>query len=166
MFKKVIIALAIAVALPVVAAAQKFGVVDISSIFNAMPETTAAQNQLSEASKKYEEEYSKIAAEVDKKVEEYQALDASTPESIKERRLQEVQELHAKAEQFSKTASEDLQKQQQQLMAPIEQKIFDAIKAVGQEGSYTFIFQDGSAAYQGSDVVNVTAAVKAKLGIK
>jgi outer membrane protein len=166
MFKKVIIALAIAVALPVVAAAQKFGVVDVNSIFTVMPETTSAQNQLAEASKKYEEEYKKIAEEVDKKFQEYQSLDASTPESIKERRLQEVQELNAKADKFRQTASEDLQKQQQQLMAPIEQKIFDAIKAVGQEGNYTFIFQDGMAAYQGSDVVDVTTAVKTKLGIK
>jgi outer membrane protein len=166
MFKKVIIALAIAVALPVVAAAQKFGVVDVNSIFTVMPETTSAQNQLAEASKKYEEEYKKIAEEVDKKFQEYQSLDASTPESIKERRLQEVQELNAKADKFRQTASEDLQKQQQQLMAPIEQKILDAIKAVGQEGNYTFIFQDGMAAYQGSDVVDVTTAVKTKLGIK
>ena len=59
----------------------------------------------------------------------------------------------------------DLQRQQQQLMAPIEQKVTDAIKAVGQEGSYTFIFQDGMALFAGSTVEDVTPAVKAKLGI-
>jgi outer membrane protein len=166
MFKKVIIALAIAVALPVVAAAQKFGVVDVNTIFAAMPESTAAQNQLAEASKKYEEEWKKIADEVDKKVQEYQALDASTPESIKERRMQEVQELDAKATKFRQTAQEDLQKQQQQLTAPIEQKLFEAIKAVGQENGFTFIFPEGVAAYQGSDVVDATPLVKAKLGLK
>jgi outer membrane protein len=166
MFKKVIIALAIAAMLPVAAAAQKFGVVDINAIFTAMPESTAAQNQLTEASKKYEDEYKKIAEEVDKKIQEYQNLAADTPESIKERRAQEVTELDQKAQRFRQTASEDLQKQQQQLMAPIQQKIVDAIKAVGQEGNYTFIFEEGASAYQGSDVVNVTSAVKAKLGIK
>jgi outer membrane protein len=166
MFKKVIIALAIAAMLPVVAAAQKFGVVDVNAIFTAMPESTAAQNQLNEASKKYEEEWKKIAEEVDKKMQEYQNLAADTPESIKERRLQEVQELDQKAQRFRQTAADDLQKQQQQLMAPIQQKIVDAIKAVGQEGSYTFIFEDGASVYQGSDVVDVTSAVKTKLGIK
>jgi outer membrane protein len=166
MFKKVIIALAIAAMLPVVAAAQKFGVVDVNAIFTAMPESTAAQNQLNEASKKYEEEWKKIAEEVDKKMQEYQNLAADTPESIKERRLQEVQELDQKAQRFRQTAADDLQKQQQQLMAPIRQKIVDAIKAVGQEGSYTFIFEDGASVYQGSDVVDVTSAVKTKLGIK
>ena len=44
MIKKIAIALAaVAIALP--AAAQKFGVVDANSIFTAMPETTAANNQ-------------------------------------------------------------------------------------------------------------------------
>ena len=71
-----------------------------------------------------------------------------------------------KAQRFQQTANEDLQRQQQQLIAPIEQKLLDAIKAVGQEGSYTFIFQEGSAPFVGADVKNVTADVKAKLGIK
>lgn len=166
MLKKIIIALAIAVALPVMAQAQKFGIVDAQQILNAMPEFTAMQTQLSEASKKYEEEFKKANEEVDKKYAEYQALAEDTPASIKERRLQDVQELAMKAQRFQQTANEDLQRQQQQLIAPIEQKLLDAIKAVGQEGSYTFIFQEGSAPFVGADVKNVTADVKAKLGIK
>ncbi len=43
----------------------------------------------------------------------------------------------------------------------------DAIKAVGQEGGYTFVFPNEQSLilYQGADVVNITADVKAKLGI-
>lgn len=165
MFKKIIVAAAIVALLPVAAAAQKFGIVEANTIFAAMPESTAAQTQMAEASKKYEDEFKKLQEEVDKKFQEYQALAEDTPASIKERRLNEVQELSMKADKFRQTATEDLQRQQQQLMAPIEQKLMEAIKAVGQEGGYTFIFQDGSAAYQGADVVNVTDAVKAKLGV-
>ena len=53
-------------------------------------------------------------------------------------------------------------------MAPIQQKINDAVKAVGQEGNFTFIFpnEQGLLLYTGTDVVNVTALVKTKLGIK
>ena len=131
-----------------------------------MPETTAAQTQLQEVSKKYEAEYKKLEEEVNKKVQEFQALAADTPQSIKDRRQQEIQELAQKVETFQNTASQDIQRQQQQLMAPIQQKITDAIKAVGQEGSYTFIFENGMAAFQGADVVDVTPAVKAKLGLK
>ena len=53
-------------------------------------------------------------------------------------------------------------------MAPIQQKINEAVKAVGQEGNYTFIFphEEALLLYTGSDVTDVTNAVKAKLGIK
>lgn len=166
MLKKVIVVMAVALTMPVIAAAQKFGVVDVNTIFTAMPETTAAQTQLKEASEKYQEESKKLSEEIDKKYQEYQALPADTPESIKERRMQEIQELAQKVQAFNNTASQDLDKQQQQLMAPIQQKLVDAIKAVGQEGGYTFIFESALPAYIGGDVTDVTATVKGKLGIK
>ena len=52
-------------------------------------------------------------------------------------------------------------------MAPIQSKLNDAVKAVGAEGSYTFIFPNEPAMllYTGTDVVDVTPAVRAKLGI-
>ena len=55
MFKKIILVLALI--LPMSVFAQKFGVVDIDAIMQAMPETAAAQEQLNEASKKYENEF-------------------------------------------------------------------------------------------------------------
>lgn len=166
MLKKVLAVMAVTMLLPALAAAQKFGTIDVNAIFTAMPETTAAQTQLQEVSKKYEAEYKKLEEEVNKKVQEFQALAADTPQSIKDRRQQEIQELAQKVETFQNTASQDMQRQQQQLMAPIQQKIQDALKAVGQEGGYTFIFENGMAAFQGTDVVDVTPAVKAKLGLK
>jgi len=166
MLKKVIIALAFAFALPVLAAAQKFGTVDVNAIFSAMPESQAAQNQLTEASKKYEDEFKKLQEEFDKKFQEYQGLAADTPANIKERREQELQELSNKMQQFRNTAAQDLERQNQTLIAPIEQKLNEAIKAVGQEGSFTFIFQNGMPLFAGKEVIDITATVKAKLGIK
>lgn len=165
MIKKIIIAMAIAaIALP--AAAQKFGVVDVNSIFSAMPETTAAQTQITEASKKYEDEFKKLQDEFNKQFTEYQQLAADTPAAIKERREKELQELDQKMAQFRQTAQQDLQKQQQTLLAPIETKIHEAIKAVGQEGGYTFILQQEMPLFVGADVKDITADVKTKLGVK
>lgn len=165
MIKKVI--LAILFALPLSIYAQKFGVVDVESVITAMPEYNTVQTQVNEASKKYQEEFDKLSEEMNKKVTEFQTLDqdASTPQSIKERRMQEIQELDAKIQQFRNTASQDIQRQQQQLMAPVEQKFQEAITAVGQEGGYTFIFQKGMALYDGAGVIDVTNDIKAKLGV-
>lgn len=168
MIKRLI--LAVLVALPFSALAQKFGVVDLDNVFQAMPETATAQTQLTDASKKYEDEFQKLREEVDKLFAEYQNLqkDPATPDAIKERRLNELTERDQKVQQFRNTASQDLARLQEQLMAPIQQKINDAVKAVGQEGNFTFIFpnEQGLLLYTGTDVTNVTALVKTKLGIK
>ncbi len=166
MFKKIL--LAIAVALPMSAMAQKFGVVDIEAVFTAMPETTAMQTQLQETSKKYEDEFMKLQEEVNKLYADFQTIqeDANTPASIKERRLQEVQDRYAKVQQFRETAQQDLAKLEQQLSTPIQQKLTDAIKAVGAEGGYTFIMpNEGLLLYTGSDVTDVTPLVRTKLGL-
>lgn len=166
MIKKIILVVAAAIALPFVMNAQKFGVVDANDVLTNLPDFATMRDQIAEASKHYEDEFKKLQEEMDKKYAEFQGLPEETPNSIKELRLNELQELDQKMQQFRNTASQDLQRQQETMMAPIEQKLMEAVRAVGQEGGFTFIFQDGQALYQGTDVVNVTAEVKAKLGIK
>lgn len=167
MFKKIL--LAVALALPFGALAQKFGTVDLETLFQAMPETAAMQTQLTETSKKYEDEFAKLQEEVNKLYADYQSIqnDANTPESIKERRIQEIQERAQKVDQFRNTASQDLQRLQETLMVPIQAKITDAIKAVGAEGGYTFILPNEQSLllYTGADVTDITPAVRTKLGI-
>ena len=167
MIKKIL--LAIAIILPMSALAQKFGVVEIETVFKALPEYAAMDTQLRAASQKYADEFQKLRTELDKLYADFQAIadDANTPQSIKERRMQEIQERENKINQFRQTASQDLSRLQEQLIAPIQQKFVDAIKAVGQEGNYTFIFpnEQNLLLYQGADVINVTNAVKTKLGL-
>lgn len=168
MIKKTLAAIMIAIPMLVAAQAPKFGTVTVEPILEAMPERANVQTQLETASKTYEDEYKKLTEELDKKYGEFQKLseDKTTPDAIKERRMQEIQELQKKAQQFLQTAQQDLQRQQAQLMQPIEEKIMTAIKAVGQENGFTFILPEGVAAYQSTDVQDVTPLVKDKLGIK
>ncbi len=167
MFKKIFLALALI--LPLSGMAQKFGVVDIDQVFQAMPETAAMQTQLEELSKKYEAEFQKLQEEVSKLYTEYQTIqnDPATPESIKERRIQEITEKGQKVDQFRVTAQQDIQRQQETLAAPIQAKLTEAVKAVGAEGGYTFVFpnEQGLLLYVGADVTNITAEVRKKLGI-
>lgn len=167
MIKKIL--LAIAVAFPMCLSAQaKFGTVNAEEIITAMPEFTEAQNKVAEASKQYEDEYKKLNEELQKKFADYQTLeqDAATPQSIKERRLQEMQDLDKKAQQFLQTAQQDLQRQQAQMMQPIQDKMVQAIKSVGVNNGFTMIFPAEVPAYVSTDVVDVTPLVKTELGIK
>ncbi len=165
MMKKIL--LAILVALPMLAVAQspKFGVVDTQAVLEAMPDVKTVNEQIEAASKKYEDEFQKLQEQMNKEYADFQALDASTPESIKQRRQQEIQDLYQKLEQFRVTASQDLQRQQQQLMGPVVEKVTNAINSVGKENNLTFVFENTMPIYTGDDVIDITPLVKKSLGI-
>lgn len=96
------------------------------------------------------------------------ALGDTIPETIRARRMQEVQDSQSRIESFREMAAQDIQKQQEALFAPIQQKLMDAIKSVGAEGKYTYIFDLAYpiVIYQGAPSEDVTPLVKAKLGLK
>lgn len=164
MIKKIL--LAIMIAFPAMTFAQKFGMVDTNTLIQALPEVKEVQTQLEASAKKYDEEGANLQKEYQNKIQELQSLDQNTPEAIQKRRVEEIQGLEQKIQEFTQTARQDLQRQQEQLMQPIQKKIMDAIQSVGTEGGYTMIFENGISLFTGKDVVDVTSAVKAKLGVK
>ena len=162
--------LAALVALPMCLTAQtlKFGTINTQEIFNLMPDKVTAETTLKSVSEKYQAEYKKLQEEFEKKYKEFQALDANTLQSIKDSRLRELQENQQKIENFQQMAAQDIQKQQETLLAPITDKIQKAIQAVGAENGFTFIYDLSIPAilYSGNGAEDVTPLVKTKLGIK
>ncbi len=158
--------LAIMIALPMSVFAQKFGVINTQALMETMPEMKTVQEQMEASAKKYQAEFDKLKEEFDKKFTEFQALEESTPQTIKDRRMQEMQELDAKIQQFRETALQDQQRQPQQLMAPIQEKVMKAIQSVGDEGGFTFIFENMMPVFTGKDVTDITESVKTRLGVK
>ena len=82
--------------------------------------------------------------------------------------MQEIQEKAQKVDQFRNTAMQAVQQATEARMAPIQQKLMEAVKSVGVEGSYTFIFPNEPAMihYVGTDVTDVTPLVRTKLGLQ
>lgn len=168
MIKKIL--LAVALAIPMFASAQtlKVGIVDVEEVFQKMPDTKDAESKLAEVSKKYEDEYGKLQEEMKRRYDEIQALPEDELPAIKERKIRDFQEYQQKVAQFEQTASQDLQKVQQDLIAPIYQKINNAVQSVGQEGGYSLIEAKVATLvlYYGNPVVDITNEVKAKLGVQ
>lgn len=168
MLKKLILAALLAA--PMCLSAQnKIGSVNSQEVFSLMPDVKTAQSTLAEVSKKYETEFNALQEEFSKKLQEYQVLaqKQDTPEPLKQRREAELQALDTKIREFQGVAEQDLQRQQQTLMAPIQEKIMTAIKAVGDENGFTYIL-DLSAptiVYTGKDALDVTPLVKQKLNL-
>jgi outer membrane protein len=59
-----------------------------------------------------------------------------------------------------------MQKKGQELYAPIQKKMQDAIKAVGDEKGYAYILNPEILLYKGASSIDATPFVKAKLGLK
>lgn len=168
MLKKIL--LAVAVALPMFASAQtlKVGIVNTGDIIQAMPETTAAQTKLQDVQKKYQDEFTNLENEYKRRVEEFQNMKQDELPAIKERKSREIADYQQKIQAFMQEADNDIARQQQELMAPITQKIREAIESVGKEGSYSMIenYDPSLILYYAAPVEDITAKVKAKLGLK
>lgn len=169
--KKLIVMTLVAL-LPLLAVAQqqKIATVDVQAIYELMPEKAAAEASLQATSAQYQREYESVQQEFGQKYAAYQAIsaNASTPATIKERRMREIQDGDKKIQQFVAQADSDLQARERELTAPIRAKISEAIAAVGREGGYTYIIDvsGGRLAYSGPDAIDVTDAVKQKLGLQ
>lgn len=168
MLKKLL--LAVAVALPMFASAQtvKIGIVDTNAVMTAMPETTAAQTKMQEIQKKYQDESTRLEEEYKRMVDEFQKMKEDELPAIKERKTREINDYQQKIQSFMQTAEQDMQKQYQGLMAPIAQKLKEAIESVGKENSFSMIqnYSPDLILYYGAPVQDITPLVKAKLGLK
>ena len=156
--------------LPLMAMAQaRIGIVNSQQLFELMPEKAAAEAQLKALSDRYHAEYEMLRGEFDKKYADYQtvAADASTPETIKERRMQELQEGDQKMREFERQAAADLDAKRTALTKPLTDKLQAAIRQAGEQGDFDLVLDTAvtPVAYVGHRAVDITPMVKALLGL-
>jgi len=164
--------LAIALILPLTAFAQdlKFGYFNRAEIFQSMPETVAATKKLDDLSKNYEKELMTMQEDYQKKGSDFIAAKDSLPEAIKTRRMTEIQDLEQRLQSFYQDSQNEIKKTQQDLILPINTKLMAAVKAVGQDQGFIYIFDTSANAglmYWSVDkCVDVTNSIRAKLNLK
>lgn len=167
MFKK--IALILLLIAPMSLFAQKFGHIKSQEILTAMPEYTKAQTDIQTMQQQYENEMKVAQEDFQKKFTAFQQEQANLPKNILERRQNELQQLNERTMQMAQDAQRELEKSWMEMLQPIAKKIDDAIKTVGQEGGYVYIFDLNSTQipYVSETLsTDVTSIVKSKLGIK
>ena len=167
--KRVIII--VAALMPLLLMAQaRIGIVNSKQLFDLMPEKAAAEAQLKALSDKFHAEYQLLQNEFDKKYADYQtiAADASMPETIKERRVQELQESDKKMREFERRAASDIAAQRTALTKPITDRVQEAIRTAGEQGNFDLVLDTAvtPVAYTGPATVDITPMVKALLGLQ
>lgn len=164
--KKLIILLLMILPLGVFAQETKIAIVNSQEVLTAMPEFTNMQKSMTDMEAKYKAEMKVMDDEYQKKYAAYISQQDSLTENIKMRRMQELSDMQERTNNFTQIAQQDFQKKQQELFVPIQEKIKNAIEAVGAEKGYIYILEPQAVLYKGSAAIDATSFVKAKLGLQ
>lgn len=168
MLKKLALVLLCSLPFTLMAQETKLGHINSQEILSLMPERATIEKQMGEIQGQWENELVKMREEYNAKIKEYQEKQATMPESIKAARQSEIVEIEQRITTTNQTASADLQKKQQELFAPVVDKVKKAIDEVGTENKFLYIFDLSTLTiiYKSPNSVDVTPLVKKKLGLK
>ncbi len=102
-----------------------------------------AQNQLDELSKKWQKEIELKVGEIDRLYKSYQTDAVLLPEDIKKQREEEILQKEKELNQLKKKrfgTDGDLFKKRQELIKPLQDKIYNAIQEMAEQRGYAVIF--------------------------
>jgi len=120
----------------------KFGYVDTDYIMGQIPEYKAAQSELDKMSVQWQKEIDTKYAEVDKLYKAYQADAILLTEDMKKKRENEIINKEKEVKDLQKQrfgVDGELFKKRQELVKPIQDKVYNAIKAVAEKNGLGFI---------------------------
>ena len=164
--KKLVIFLLMMFPLGLFAQESKIAIVNTQEVMMAMPEFTDMQKQMQEMEANYQKELKVMSDEYEKKYSDFIAQQDSLTENIRLRRMQELEDINQRSQNFIQVSQQDFQKKQGELLAPIQEKLRNAIAAVGKENGYLYILDPQIVLYKSDTAIDATAQVKAKLGIQ
>lgn len=147
--------------------AQKYGHINSADLIKIMPETKKAEASLKAYVKTLENQLGGLEDDYRKKVTDYQSQERTMVDAIKQTKIQAIQKLEQQMQESQAMGQQKIAAKREDLFKPILDKAEKAIKAVGKENGYDYIFDTNSGAFVYSkDANDVMPLVKTKLGLK
>ena len=149
---------------PMTMFAQKIGCVDIDAVAQNLPEFAKAQGDLQALAKQKDNELQDLFNEYQRKAEEYDKNKSTMNATKQQETEQTLIELQQKIQQARQDAEQELAKEQQDKLAPIQSKVNKAIENVGNNGKYSIIVLKGTLPFISSTLVtDVTSECKTEV---
>jgi outer membrane protein len=153
-----------------VAQTIKFGHINSDELIQALPEFDSAQVKLEKFRKDLINALELMSVELNNKNDAYTKESKNYTDIVKMTKEQELVDMQKRIQEFQNNAQQQLQEKQSELFQPIMAKVDKAIKDVGKENGFVYIFSIG----QGSSLLffdetkstNIMPLAKAKLGLK
>ena len=151
--------------------AQRYAIVDTKFILDKMPEYKDAQTKLDDVAKGWQKEIDDQQADLDKMYRDFEAEQVMLSEELKKKREDQlfnkekaVRDLQRKHFGFEG----DLYKKRQELVKPIQDKVYNAIQKLAVQRSYDFILDksEGITVIFADPKLDKSEDVLKELGIK
>ena len=167
--KKILMLMIIAVGAIAGASAQKFALIDMEYILKNIPSYEMANEQLNQVSQGWEKEVNELSKEAETLYKNYQNDLVFLTDEQKKKREEEIvlKEKEVTETRYKYFGPEgELYKKRQSLMRPIQEDVYNAVKAVATERGYQTIFDRASSQsiVFASPSIDVSNEVLAKLG--
>lgn len=127
--------------------AQRFGIVDSDFIMAKLPEYAQAQKQLDQLSRTWEGEVQALMSEADALRKAYEAEKVLLTDEMREKRLKAIEEKEGEArkkQQLYFGSKGKIYTKRQELIKPIQDKIFNAVQEVARRRNLDVVFDKGS----------------------
>ena len=167
--KRIVLGIVAMFAIAMSANAQKFAIIDMDYILRNVPAYEMANEQLNQVSQRWEKEVAELSKAAENMYKNYQADMVFLTDDQKKKREEEIV---AKEKEVTDTRYKyfgpegELYKKRQSLMKPIQEDVYNAVKAVAEEKGYQVIFDRASSQsiVFSSPRIDVSNEVLAKLG--
>lgn len=122
--------------------AQRYAIIDTKYILDKMPEYKAAQKMLDDIADTWTKEISTAQTELDKMYKDFDAEQVMLSDELKEKRKDQLfnKEKALRESQRKRFGFEgDLFKKRQELVKPIQDKVYNAVQKLAVQRGYDFI---------------------------
>ena len=149
--------------------AQKFGYVDTEYILTNIPAYKEAQGELDKLSIEWQKQLERQYSEIDKMYKNYQAEQILLTEDMKTKREEEIVKKEKEAKEYQKQkfgVDGELFKKRQELVKPVQDKVYQAVQDVATAGGLDIVFDksSGLTMLYSNSKYNKSDAVLKKLG--
>ena len=150
---------------------QRYGFVDTEYILNKMPNYKNAQEQLDNISEQWQNEIESVAQEIKELHVKFRADEVFLSSEMRQKREKEIHDKEVLAQKLQQRyfgRNGELYKKRQELMKPIQDDIYDAIKEIAKSGSYGMIIDraNGPTIIYSNSKFDLSDKVLYKLGIR
>ena len=169
--KKLLILASCFLLLATVSNAQRYAVIDSKYILDKLPEYKDAQRLLDQFSEQWQQEIDQKQALVDKMYKDYDAEQVMLTDVLKKKREDELYNKEKELRDMQKKRfgfEGDLFKKRQELIKPIQDRVFNAVQKLAVEKQYDFILDksEGITVIFADPKLDKSADVIRNLGVK